>query len=154
MANTVGPGGKSGSSGSSGGSSSGGSSSGGSSSGGSSYEPYSSPLWNSGLPFVNQDNKSVDWVDVGLSGVAIAATSFFDSVASTIGTTFNALIIEPANQIASESSNLVNLLVSNELLSFQPALQFVQDTGLIGSVAVLVAGYFVLSLIGNALGVT
>lgn len=111
-------------------------------------------FWNSGLPFVDPESKSVDWVDVGLSGLGITATSFFDSIASSIGVTYEALIIEPANQIASESSNLLSLLITDELLLFEPALEFVENTGLLGSVAVVVVGFLIISLAFDALGVT
>lgn len=110
-----------------------------------------SEFWNSGIPFVDPESRSVDWVDVGLSGFGIVATSFFDSLASTVGAVFDALIIEPVELISSEATGLIDdLLLTQYLIDFEPALSLVQNIpigGFVGAVGIVALGVLFLSSI-------
>lgn len=107
-------------------------------------------FWQSDIPFISSvEGKRVDWQDVTLAALATLGTSLFSSIADLIATLWETTIIIPLNFTASEYVRLSNTITDGivGVLDFGPAISIAQDTGLIGSIVIVVIGAYIVSLI-------
>jgi hypothetical protein len=110
-------------------------------------------VWNSDIPFIDGENKTVDWTQAGLTGVGILLVSLFESIASVTAALWEAFIIGPATTVGSELGTLMALVegISGAAMDFGPAEAFAIDTGLIGAMILVAAGgYLIAFVIGVA----
>lgn len=105
-------------------------------------------FWDSGLPFIsNAEDRRVDWTDVGLLGVGTVLTSFFESVADLVATLWDVLVITRLQDLTSAYTNYIQGTFFQVAFGIDtsPAIEFANETGLIGSVVLIAAGGFLIA---------
>ena len=109
-------------------------------------------FWGSGLPFISSaQGKRVDWTDVGLWSITVVLTSIYSNIAATIATLWDVLVIQRVQDISAAYTNYVGTLfdTANSALWFGNATEFASNTGLLGAMAiVLVGGYLIAWIAG------
>ena len=109
-------------------------------------------FWQSGLPFISDaDGKKINWIQVSLFGLATILSSFFSSVADVVAKLWNVVIIDRARDISAAYSSYVETIFAEgtAALSFANATSLAGDSGLIGAVAlVAVGGYLIAWIVG------
>jgi len=106
-------------------------------------------FWYSDIPFISSaDGKRIDWTDAGLTALATLATSFFSSLADTVSTLWQQLIITPVSNATDQYSALVSASTDGiaGLFQFDAAIAFADQTGFIGALVLIAAGGFIVSV--------
>jgi hypothetical protein len=103
----------------------------------------------SNLNVLDSETWSVDWSQAGLAAIGVVLTSFFDAVAGVVRALWSAIVIGPAETIARELSALVSypLAVLEVRLDFGAAEAFASETGVIGAVAIVGIGTYLIALV-------
>lgn len=99
------------------------------------------------VPFLNSGSWTVDWGQAGSAAIGIVLASLFGGIADVIAQLWRNYVILPAEFFATASADFVGLLVAafEQLLVFEAARDVARETGLVGAIAIMLIGGFLIA---------
>ena len=105
-------------------------------------------FWESDLPFISDSaDRRVDWTDVGLLSLSAVLTSLYNSIANTVAALFDVAIIDRARDLSAALVGYVEGVFSQgaSAVSFSTTVTLAEDIGLIGALAIVLIGAYLLA---------